>query len=199
MFDFFAKLFSTDFVPHVYCLRRPEVIWLHVSSDALIAGSYFLIPLALVVIIRKRPDLMYRWLFVMFGLFIISCGATHLLSVWTLWHPMYRLDGLVKAITAVLSCATAIVLIRLIPRILLIPTRDQLELEISERQTAELALQRANDGLEERVNQRTRQLGERERELVRANDALLKSEEGFRRMIESAPNAMAMSDAAGTM
>src|SRR5919202_5155646 len=100
MIGFFRKLFSTDFTPHGYCIRIPEVIWLHEVSDLVIAFAYLLIPLALVYLVRIRRDLVYPWLFSLFGLFIISCGATHLLSVFVLWYPMYRLEGLVKGITA---------------------------------------------------------------------------------------------------
>ena len=103
MIGFLRHLLSTDFTPHGYCLRLPEVIWLHEISDLVIALSYFLIPVALIYLIRVRRDLIYPWMFLLFGLFIVSCGATHLLAVVVLWHPVYRLDGLIKAITAVAS------------------------------------------------------------------------------------------------
>lgn len=106
MLDFFKNLLGTDFAPHRYCIRIPEVIWLHESSDLIIAFSYFLIPLALVYLLRVRRDLAYPWMFLLFGIFILSCGMTHLLAAYVLWHPVYRLDGLVKAITAASSLPT---------------------------------------------------------------------------------------------
>ncbi len=61
MIDFFRRLFSSDFMPHGHCFFwRPEILWLHVSSDTLIVISYYLIPFALVYLVRKRRDLSVR-------------------------------------------------------------------------------------------------------------------------------------------
>ncbi len=159
MIGFFRKLLSTDFTPHGYCLRLPEVIWLHEISDLLIAFSYFLIPLALIYLVRARRDLVYPWMFSLFGLFIISCGATHLLSVVVLWHPMYRLDGLVKGITALVSFPTALLLFRVLPEAKRLPSaqmlRDQnavLAAEISERRRAENTIRELNAQLEQKFS-----------------------------------------------
>ena len=85
---------------HGYCyLWKPEIVWLHAVSDTLIALSYLVIPITLVVFVRKRRDLPFHWMFFMFGLFILGCGATHLMEIWTLWHGTYRLAGVIKAIT----------------------------------------------------------------------------------------------------
>ena len=39
-------------------------------------------------------------------MFILACGTTHLMGAVTVWHPIYRLEGVIKAITAVASVAT---------------------------------------------------------------------------------------------
>src|SRR4051794_38460696 len=155
MLGFFRKLLSTDFTPHGYCLRLPEVIWLHEISDLVIACAYFLIPLALIYLVRVRRDLVYPWMFSLFGLFIVSCGATHLLSVVVLWHPVYRLDGLVKGITALVSFPTALLLFRVLPEAKRLPSaqllRDQnalLAAEIGERRRAEEKIRELNAQLE---------------------------------------------------
>jgi hypothetical protein len=102
--EFFSKLFSPDFMPHGYCyLWQPGIVWLHAISDSVIALSYYLIPLVLIYFVRKRTDLPFNWIFVIFGVFILACGTTHLMEVWTLWHPVYWLSGLIKAFTAVVS------------------------------------------------------------------------------------------------
>ena len=63
----------SDFMPHGYCyLWKPEIIWLHAISDGLIALSYYFIPLTLVYLVRKRRDLPFNWVFLMFGVFILS-------------------------------------------------------------------------------------------------------------------------------
>ncbi|WP_436796681.1 hypothetical protein [Escherichia coli] len=34
----------------------------------------------------------FRSVFALFGAFIISCGTTHLMAIWTLWYPDYWLE-----------------------------------------------------------------------------------------------------------
>src|SRR6266702_578418 len=98
--EFFKTLFSSDnFMPHGHCyLWQVGVLWLHITSDALIALSYFSIPLTLVYFIRKRRDIPFNWMFLCFAIFIIACGMTHLMEIWVIWHPTYWLSGTVKAI-----------------------------------------------------------------------------------------------------
>jgi PAS domain S-box-containing protein len=128
MLEHLADWFSTDlFMPHGMCLVwRPDLIWLHVVSDALIALSYFSIPFALVYFVRKRADLAYPWMFLLFAVFILACGTTHLFAVWTMWYPDYVWQGLVKAATAAVSVASAVLLWPLIPKALAIPSPAQL-------------------------------------------------------------------------
>lgn len=121
--DFVRQRFGPDeFMPHRYChLWNPGLVWLHVISDALISVSYFTIPFALLWFVRKRRDLPFSWMFVCFGVFIVACGATHLMEVWSLWHAQYWLAGVLKAVTAVASVATAILLAQLMPKALKVP------------------------------------------------------------------------------
>jgi signal transduction histidine kinase/CheY-like chemotaxis protein len=63
----------------------------------------------------------------MFGIFILACGTTHVMAAITLWHPLYRLEGWVKAITALASIVTAIVLFPIIPKALRLRSPDDLE------------------------------------------------------------------------
>lgn len=145
MLEFFAKLFDSDFMPHGGCYYwEPDVLWLHTTSDALIAVAYYSIPAALWYFVRKRDDLTFRWIFVLFGAFIFACGTTHLMDIWTTWTATYRLEGVIKALTAGVSVATAFLLWPLIPKALELPSPGQLALsneslrkEIRERQLAE--------------------------------------------------------------
>ena len=125
---FIQRLFSTDgFMPHGMCYEwNASVIWLHVVSDAVIAFSYYSIPLTLIYFVRKRKDLVFNWMFVCFAVFIVACGTTHLMEILNIWHPTYWLSGIVKAITAFVSIVTAILLIRLVPRALALPSPEQL-------------------------------------------------------------------------
>ena len=106
---------------------KRSLLWLYVGSDTIIALSYYMIPLALVTFVRKRSDLVFNWMFLMFGAFIFACGTTHLMGVWTLWEPVYWLDGSIKALTAGLSFANAVTLWPLIPKALAIPSPSQVE------------------------------------------------------------------------
>lgn len=169
MLEFFQKLFSTDFAPHAFCLRLPGLIRLDVWSDIVIASSYALIPFSLLRLVGRRRDLVFPWMFSLFGLFILSCGLTHALGAWTLWHPIYRFDGLAKAFTALVSLPTAILLMGIVPRVLELPSPQQLRTEIVERKRAEEQLHGLNTDLEIRIEERTR-------ELMRANELLIQSE-----------------------
>ncbi len=119
-----------SFMPHGACyLWLPSMLWLHILSDATIAAAYFSIPFALLYFVHKRTDLAYRWVFVLFGMFILLCGATHLMSIWTIWHPDYWLDGLVKFATALVSLVTAALIWSLIPKLLQLPNPNELKIK----------------------------------------------------------------------
>jgi PAS domain S-box-containing protein len=138
LIDFFS---INDFTPHGYCLSwKPALLWLHVISDLLITLAYYSIPLILVYFIRQRKDFPYPWLAIMFAGFIIACGTTHLLSAITIWTPLYWLDGLVKAVTAIISVATAVIMLWVIPGALSLPSVAQLQAEIQQRKAIEEAL-----------------------------------------------------------
>jgi PAS domain S-box-containing protein len=124
MLAYLERLFDeTSLSPHGLCLLwRPELIWLHVGSDAIIALAYFSIPFALAVFVWRRPDVRYGWVFWSFATFILACGMTHVMSIWTLFVPDYALEGGVKGMTAVASIATAAALWPLLPRVLALPS-----------------------------------------------------------------------------
>jgi PAS domain S-box-containing protein len=154
MQEFLQNLFITQsFIPHGHCyLWKPELVWLHLVSDSLITIAYYSIPITLVYFVRKRIDLPFDWIFLLFGTFIVACGTTHLMAVWTLWHPTYWLSGAIKAITALVSLYTAVLLMPLIPQALALPSPAQLEAanlqlqqQISDRQRVEAALQESED------------------------------------------------------
>jgi len=125
---FIERLFSTNgFMPHGCCYSwNPDVISLHVISDGLIALAYYSIPMTLVYFVCKRKDLAFNWMFICFAIFIVSCGTTHLMEIFNIWHPTYWLSGIIKAITAFASIVTAILLIRLVPLALSLPSPEQL-------------------------------------------------------------------------
>lgn len=106
-------------LPHEYCyLRQPRLIWLHVVTDALIGAAYVMISATLAYLVyRASKGIPFHWVFIAFGLFIVSCGLTHFMEVWVIWQPMYWLSGYVKVVTAAASVGTAIALVPLVPKI----------------------------------------------------------------------------------
>jgi PAS domain S-box-containing protein len=158
--QFLDALFSSGpFMPHGYCyMWVPGLVWLHVISDSLIALAYLSIPFTLAYFVRRRTDLPFDWMFLAFGVFILACGATHAMEVWNLWHADYWLAGAIKAITAMASLVTAVLLVRLVPHAVELPSPAALKIQIAERMRAEEALKLAKSELELRVEERTAEL-----------------------------------------
>lgn len=159
--DFWSRLFGPgDFMPHGTCyLWNAGLIWLHVVSDSLIALAYFSIPVTLLRIVRKRRDIPFHWMIVLFGLFIVACGTTHVMEVWNLWHANYWLAGVLKAITAAASVPTAILLALLVPKALALPSiakwaqsNAALEKEVHERRELELDLRISESAFREQAD-----------------------------------------------
>ncbi|MBD2388375.1 GAF domain-containing protein [Cylindrospermum sp. FACHB-282] len=148
--EMFENLLSSNYyMPHGHCyLWQTPLVGLHLVSDALIAIAYFSIPVMLIYFVKKRSDIPFSKVFVLFGGFIILCGTGHLLDIWTLWHPDYWLSGIERAITALVSCYTALQLVELLPQFLALRSPEQLEIinrelekQIAERQRTEETLQ----------------------------------------------------------
>ncbi len=133
--DFWGQLLdSSGFMPHGYCyFWQSDVLWSMVIGDAMTAAAYFAIPVALAIFAKKRPELKFRGVLFLFASFILACGATHVIDVFTIWHPTYRLSSVIKVLTGLVSIATAIHLWRLLPVAVRVPslrewdnTNDQL-------------------------------------------------------------------------
>jgi len=159
---------AAGFLPHGYCiLWRPDILALHVTSDLVIAAAYFSIPMAILSFARRRTDLLaeHRLIALLFCVFILGCGATHLMGVVVLWRPYYGLDGLIKAFTALASIVTAALLWPMVPRLLQIPSagaltlaNERLQAEVSAKLAALDQLGAIRASLEAEVDRRTRQV-----------------------------------------
>ena len=151
--DKIFKFFSGEgFMPHGHCyFWDPFILWAHAISDGLIALSYFIIPIGLFYIFQKRKDLEFSWVAILFGIFILSCGITHILDVVTIWDPVYKIDAVARIFTAFASVSTAIVLIKITPQIISIPTVAQWN-NINESLKEQIALLEEKDQIIQAYN-----------------------------------------------
>jgi len=183
--DFLSRLFDpSGFVPRRDCGDWTEgLVLLHNASDTLIWLAYLAIPLVLIYFVRRRQDTPFPWIFWLFGAFIVSCGFTHFLEVVMFYNPLYRLAGLLKAATALVSLATVVALVQVVPRALSLRSPEELEREVTAR-TAELA--RANTLLHREVAER-----------LRAEQTLREERERFRLTLASIGDGVVSTDRLG--
>ena len=141
------------------------LVVVHALADGIIAASFLLIPAALIYLFRKRRESNPREtaLVTLFILFILACGFAHFASLIALWIPVQGLEGVLKAAAALLALTTAVVLWRLTPQLLRLPSRERLQSEVAAHLRTFEELQRARHQLEERVEERTKELAEAKR------------------------------------
>ncbi|XP_062225205.1 ethylene receptor 2-like [Phragmites australis] len=96
-------------------------------SDFLIATAYFSIPLELLYFATCSDLFPLKWIVLQFGAFIVLCGLTHLITVFAYephsFHLVLALT-VAKFLTALVSFATAITLLTLIPQLLRVKVRE---------------------------------------------------------------------------
>ena len=207
------KLLTPDyFMPHGHCyFWDPGLVSLHVISDSLITLAYFSIPLTLLHFLRKKKDVPFNWVFLGFGAFILACGTTHLMEIWTIWNASYWLAGIIKAVTAVTSVSTAIALVWVVPQALALRTPEELEKinrklqdEIKVRNLVEQEVRTLNSELEQRVAERTTELTKANKSLrqeiatrIQAEEALASERNLLRTPIDNLPDYIYSKDTAG--
>jgi PAS domain S-box-containing protein len=119
-------LFNSDFMPHGACWRwEPWVVWPNVISDAVIFLCYVTIALTLIDVARRRRDVAFNWVVVLFGVFTFACGCTHAMEVYNAWHGVFRLAGVIKGVTAAASLLTTLFLLHIAPKLRVAPTLNK--------------------------------------------------------------------------
>jgi PAS domain S-box-containing protein len=171
MTDFFKRLLDSDFAPRGQAfVEQPEVLWIHVVSDALIALTYLLILIALASFVRNRAGLSRRGTFALIAFFVFACAVTHLMEIWSLWHGTFRLFGLVKAITGMAGIVAAVLLLKAIPDALSLPSSEELNVARSmlESEKADQERERTSWSAEREGFRREIDAGARELQTARA-------------------------------
>ena len=154
-------IFDSSFMPHGYCFQwRKDVLFMMIVGNALTFMSYSLIPVALVHLVKKRKDLKFNGIFLLFAAFIAFCGMTHGLEIINIWQGYYFLQSAMHLMTGVVSAITAFTLWRLIPSILAIPSRTLLNEQNEKLRAAQEQLESANRDLERKVQERTESLSQ---------------------------------------
>ncbi|MDO8541894.1 MAG: response regulator [Opitutaceae bacterium] len=106
---------------------EPALLGLHALADGLIAAAFLAIGAAILYLLRNRPGLVFRRVFFAFALIVVSTGLAHLFEVLTIWQPQYWISGLAKLIAALVALAAAVVIVRVIPAAIALPTRAELQ------------------------------------------------------------------------
>ncbi len=146
MLDWIVRLFDVGgFLPRWRCGDWSAALgWTHIVADLAVWGAYTAIPLVLWRMVRRRGDMPFPRVFWLFGAFIFCCGTGHLVEALIFWRPYYRLDAVVKVATALVSWATVLALVPVIPRVLALPrladVNASLAAEIARRESIEVEL-----------------------------------------------------------
>jgi len=116
-----------DFMPHGFCISWDvPLLILHVFSDFFIALAYFSIPIGIIYFVRQKEGITFKPVYYLFAGFITMCGITHVMGMVTLWLPVYYLEGVLKAMTAAISLATAVYLIPKLSDMVALPDLNEL-------------------------------------------------------------------------
>lgn len=192
MIEFFANLFSVDgFPPRWHCGSWTDFHgWLYIVSDLGVWAAYTAIPAVLVYFVWQKATIPFRRIFWLFGAFILACGLTHLFDAIMFWWPAYRFLGLLEFFTAVVSWATVVALVPIVPQALALRSPQELQREIDARRKAEADLQQVNHELEGRIQERTA-------ELVQINATLKREREWFQTTLVSIGDAVIATDTEG--
>lgn len=140
--EYFTNLLSTENWPARWTCGTWSAAdgWIYIISDLIIFAAYLSIPIMLFIYLWKRNLGFFKPLTFAFGVFILSCGVTHLIDAIIFWEPIYRFSGFVRAITAVVSVATVGLMIKSVPTALTFksPATLQKEVDLAVAESKEL-------------------------------------------------------------
>lgn len=105
----------SGYAPHAICLLQdPAIIATQTVTNLGVAAAYFMIPFVLWRFLRRFETLPFRSVIIMFVIFILACGTSHVTKVMTLFLGgwAYWLDAAVCTLTLIASLGTAVGLLR---------------------------------------------------------------------------------------
>jgi len=199
-----SQIFISNFIPqgNKY-LWQPQLTWLHLLLNLLIAIAYFSIPAILIYFVPKRKYVILSRLFNLLCTVTILSGIGHLMVILSLWYPnpFHLLIGIQKSIAALIACYTTWQLVKLLAKDLSVKTtaeleaiNQQLETEVAQSQQTEAALQQTNQNLETEVQQQTTELStalnnleneiKKRRETINSLEASAKREKAISTVIQ---------------
>jgi signal transduction histidine kinase len=137
--SFFSNLLDTsDWPPRWSCGNWSDFHgWLYIISDVAIWAAYFAIPILLLFLLRKRKNVPFQGVLMLFVAFILLCGLSHLMDALIFWWPAYRLSALLRFATAIISVVTVFTLYKTVPTILSFRSVTDYENEIAKRKIVE--------------------------------------------------------------
>lgn len=140
LIDFLKNLGDSEaFMPRWVCGEWSELHgWVYIISDLIIFLAYMAIPTTMLIFVRKRwHDVPFKPVFWLYILFILFCGITHLIDAVIFYEPIYRINAVVLAMTAVVSMVTVGAMIHVLPKALAFKSPKELE-RVVDRKTVEL-------------------------------------------------------------
>ena len=172
MLESFIYIFNpANFEPHgQHFTNTPILFWVFIVANLLTFTAYILIPTALLYFVRKRKDLIFTSIFLLFGAFIVLCGIHHLLHTITFWYPIYGIEAVNDMIMAVVSIGTFFALLPIIPQALklqspkeLMIINEKLSQEVRNRRKAEDILRKNQEILKRNQDELTAKNAELEK------------------------------------
>ena len=132
--------------------------WLYILSDLMVTSAYFVIPLLILIYIRRQgKKIHFNGLYLLFAAFILISGATYLIDALMFWVPVFRVSALMRLATAIISWVTIYYVIRMLPVAFSLKSPVELQDEIDKRIRTEQELKQKNERLLEA--ERTARLG----------------------------------------
>lgn len=163
MFPYFSWLSGMDFLPRGTCyLWQRNVILLHTFADGISAAAFFVIPVMLLALVRKRKRMSIGWIFWALAISFLLSGITHILNIVTIWQPAYGVEAAIKIATGAAWLVAAAALLKGIPHFLAMPMPEEMSAmnrslaqQINLNRKSEERLRQLNADLERRVAERT--------------------------------------------